>query len=156
MKTPSQSTQLSVFFFISSLFGRFRIGHKNKQDYPTLIKYCFHIFLAHPNLESTRNKTESELWKFSSLFFRPKRWRKHIWALGIFFQMDVSVVSLPANAAVTGSVCRHEHPFHCSACLGGEFRVSAQLGEARPALCCAAIPAARGQIHLCCRTIEVI
>lgn len=40
------------------------------------------------------------------------------------------------------------------ACLGGEFRVSAQLGEPSPALCCAPIPAARGQIHLHCSSIN--
>ena len=148
--------QLSLFFFISLQFGRSCIGHKNKQEYPTLTKYCFHIFLAHPNLESTRHTIEPELRKYSSLFFRPKRWRKHIWALGFFFQMDVSVVSLPASAAGTGSACRHEYPLHCSACLGGEFRVSAQLGEPSPALCCAPNPAARGQIHLCCSSIKVV
>lgn len=47
--------QLSLFFFISSQFGRSCIGHKKNQEHPTLTKYCFHIFLAHPNLESTGN-----------------------------------------------------------------------------------------------------
>lgn len=94
--------QLSLFFFISSQLGRSCIGHKNKQQHPTLTKYCFHIFLAHPNLESTRNTIAPELRKFSSLFFRPKRWRKHIWALGFFFQMETSVVSLPASAVRRG------------------------------------------------------